>query len=99
MSLAFEWNEAKAKINQKKHSISFEEAQTVFSDVSACIFNDEWHSSIEEQREIIIGHSQNNRILIVCFIEAKKNTIRIINARKATKQEMKKYEKNNPFKR
>jgi len=48
MSIKFEWNENKANLNQIKHSISFDEAQTVFADISACIFEDEWHSSIEE---------------------------------------------------
>ena len=98
MSIQFEWNEDKANSNRIKHSISFDEAQTVFADISACIFDDEWHSSIEEHREIIIGHSLNNRILLVCFIESQEKTIRIISARKATKQEVKKYERNNPFK-
>ena len=98
MSLTFEWDEAKANANQRKHSISFEEAKTTFADISACIFEDEWHSSIEEYREIIIGHSLNNRILIVCFIESYEKKTRIISARKATKQEIEKYERNNPFK-
>lgn len=98
MSLTFEWDEAKATANQRKHSIGFEEAQTTFADISACIFDDEWHSYIEEHREIIIGHSLNNRILLVCFIESQEKKIRIISARKATKQEIKKYERNNPFK-
>ncbi len=98
MSLTFEWDEAKASSNQKKHAINFEEAQTVFADVSACIFDDEWHSSNEEHREIIIGHSLNNRILLVCFTESSEKTIRIVSARGATKQEIKRYEENNPFK-
>jgi hypothetical protein len=98
MSLKFEWDEGKAGLNRKKHKIDFEEAQTVFADSSACIFNDEWHSSIMEQREIIIGHSLNNRILLVCFTEIHEKTIRIISARKATQSETKKYERNNPFK-
>lgn len=97
MSLTFEWDEVKAKDNLIKHSISFEEAQSVFADVYACIFDDEWHSSIREHRELIIGHSLKNRILIVSFTEREIKTIRIISARTANKKEIKKYENNNPF--
>ena len=43
MSLTFEWDDVKAKKNLKKHSVDFEEAQSVFADISACIFDDEWH--------------------------------------------------------
>ncbi len=98
MSLRFEWDEAKAIANEKKHSIAFHEAQTVYADYSACIFNDERSNENDELRELIIGHSLNNRILIVCFTESSKNTLRIISARKATKQEIKKYERYNPYK-
>ena len=99
MSLTFDWDEVKATINLKKHSISFEEAQSVFADIYACIFDDEWHSSIHEHRELIIGHSLNNRILLVCFTERETKTIRIISARPATKNEIKKYENSNPSRR
>ncbi len=97
MSLTFEWDDVKAKKNLKKHSVDFEEAQSVFADISACIFDDEWHSSPHEQRELIIGYSQNNRILIVCFTERDEKVVRIINARSATKNEIKKYKSKNPF--
>ena len=97
MSLTFEWDESKAEGNLKKHDVSFEEAQTVFADMSACIFDDELHSALSEARELIIGHSLNHRILIVSFTERKQNSIRIISARKATKQEVKKYERENSY--
>lgn len=97
MSLTFEWDELKAKKNIKKHKVGFEEAQTVFADIVACIFDDELHSTINETRELIIGHSLNNRILIVYFTERAIKTIRIISARPANKNEIKRYEKENPF--
>ena len=97
MSLTFEWDELKAKNNIKKNKVGFEEAQTVFADIVACIFDDELHSTVNETRELIIGHSLNNRILIVYFTERAINTIRIISARPATKNEIKRYEKENPF--
>jgi uncharacterized DUF497 family protein len=64
----------------------------VFANPLAKIFDDEDHSS-EEQREIIIGHSLNQRLLLVCFA-AQHESIRIVSARKATKRERKDYEEN-----
>ena len=91
MKLQFEWDEQKAKLNLKKHSIDFEEAKTVFRDPLAYIFDDEWHS-VGEKREIIIGHDGKNRLLLVCFTE-RNQIIRIISARLATKKERQDYEK------
>ncbi len=92
MSLEFEWDEDKAASNKKKHHISFEEAATVFADPLGVIFEDEVHST-EEQREILIGHSEKNRLLLVSFTE-RAGAIRIISARQATKKERKDYEEN-----
>jgi uncharacterized protein len=92
MSLEFEWDEDKAASNQKKHQIAFEEAATVFADPLAAIFDDEVHSA-EELREIIIGHSARNQLLLVSFTE-RAGAIRIISARRATKRERKAYEEN-----
>ena len=72
--MEFEWDESKAAANLNKHGISFEEAKTVFDNVLAVIFDDEAHS-VGERREIIIGHSQNNRLLLISFAE-RSNTIR-----------------------
>lgn len=95
MDLQYEWNPEKAKLNLKKHGIHFEEAKTVFQDPLAYIFDDEWHS-IREKREIIIGHDQKNRLLLVCFTEINQ-TIRIISARLTTKKERQDYEKYTKF--
>jgi uncharacterized DUF497 family protein len=92
MSLEFEWDEDKAASNQKKHRVTFEEASTVFADPLAAIFEDEAHSE-EEQREIIIGHSADDQILLVSFTE-RAGAIRIISARRATKRERRDYEEN-----
>jgi uncharacterized protein len=90
--MEFEWDESKATANLKKHSISFEEAKTVFDNALAVIFDDEAHS-FDERREIIIGHSRNNRLLIVSFTE-RSNAIRLISARLATRREREDYEQN-----
>ena len=86
MQLRFEWDERNAVANLSKHEVSFEEAQTVFYDPLACIFDDEWHST-DEPREIIIGHSNSNRLLLACFTERDPGLIRTISARHATKRE------------
>lgn len=66
--MEFEWDSTKVSINLKKHGVSFSEAQTVFDDPLACIFDDEWNS-FGQQRELIIGYSNGKRLLIVSFTE------------------------------
>jgi len=90
MSLHFEWDVNKATANLAKHGVSFEEAVTVFRNPLAVIFDDEDHSN-EELREIIIGYSDSNRLLLVCFTE-RDDAVRIISARKATQRERRDYE-------
>jgi uncharacterized protein len=90
MALEFEWDAQKAESNLRKHRVSFEEATTVFGDSLALIFDDEAHSQYEP-REIIIGHSDRNRLLLVSFTERSSIT-RIISARRATKKERRDYE-------
>ena len=97
MSYRFTWEEDKAASNIVDHQgITFDEASTVFDDRLARIFDDEIHS-FDERREIIIGHSMNNRLLLVCFSERPNEIIRIISARLPTKKERKKYEENVDF--
>lgn len=89
--ISFEWHEAKDRANQKKHGISFEEAKSVFFDEYAVQFYDEGHS-VEENRFIMLGMSSESRILIVCHCERERGeTIRIISARRATKNERRFY--------
>ena len=88
--MKFEWDAKKAASNLSKHHVAFEEGLTVFADPLAKIFDDEDHST-EEQREIIIGHSVKNRLLLVCFA-AQQESVRIFSVRKATKQERRDYE-------
>ena len=90
MAERFEWDSKKAASNLKRHGTSFEEAVGVFGDPLARIFDDE-DFAVGERREIIIGHSTRNRLLLICFIE-REDVIRIISARKATRNERKDYE-------
>ena len=90
--LIFEWDDKKAAQNIKKHGISFEEATTVFGDPFSITIYDPLHSK-EEDRFVILGMSNKNRILVVVHTE-RNDRIRIISARKATKKERKQYESN-----
>jgi uncharacterized protein len=85
--LEFTWDEAKARSNQKKHRVSFDEAQSAFSDERARIIDDPDHSD-DEDRFILLGMSAQRRVVIAVYAyrdpEAK---IRIISARKAMPRE------------
>ena len=80
MRLTFEWDHRKAETNERKHGVTFEEARTVFDDPLAHIFDDEEHSTDEESREIAIGDSARNRLLLVSFVEREPDVVRIISA-------------------
>lgn len=89
--IQFEWDNHKNEINIRKHKISFEEAKTVFYDKNARIIADPEHSQ-DEDRFIILGLSSALRLLVVCHCYRKNDeVIRIISARKATKNEIKYY--------
>jgi uncharacterized protein len=94
MDLRFEWDRRKATINDAQHGVSFKEALTVFSDPLARVFDDPDHSGTEA-REIIIGHSNKERLLVVCFTE-RGDAVRLFSARKATRQERQDYETGTP---
>jgi uncharacterized protein len=93
MSVKFEWDDDKARANLKKHQVGFDEASTVFDDPLAKIFSDDGHS-LDEIREIIVGHSSMRRLLLVSFTERGHDVVRIISSRVATRKERKAYEEN-----
>jgi len=89
--IEFEWNPSKAISNKKKHNVSFEEAQSVFYDDFGIQFYDEENSETED-RFLMLGLSNESKLLLVCHCEKEEgNIIRIISARKATKNESKLY--------
>lgn len=91
MTLKFEWDETKNRLNRKKHGIWFEEAQTVFDDPLSRLF----HDKVEvEERYILIGASRYSQVLVVvhCY-RSSDSKVRIISARRATKRERDYYEK------
>ncbi len=90
--LEFEWNPLKAEANDRKHGISFEEAESAFYDEYARLIPDPDHS-IGEERFLLLGVSEVSRLLTVVHLYKENDrVIRIISARPATKQERKQYE-------
>ena len=88
--LIFEWDEAKALSNSRKHGVSFFEAESVFYDARSLTIADPQHSDIE-RRFIDIGSSNQDRILVVVYTE-RGNRIRLISARPASRKERRMYE-------
>jgi len=88
--LRFEWDENKNRGNRRKHSISFEEVKTVFSDDHALLIGDPEHSS-QEDRFILLGLSADLRTLVVCHCYRGEDVIRLISARSATRREREQY--------
>lgn len=90
-TLRFEWDERKAKANEKKHGVSFEEARSAFFDERARLIDDPDHSEGEE-RFVLLGLSSSLRLLLVCHCyRSQGSVIRIISARKATSRESRHY--------
>ncbi len=95
-NLEFDWDKSKASLNKKKHGVSFEEAVTVFYDDDALEFHDPDHTE-QEDRFFMVGLSFRTRVLLVSHcIRESGSLIRIISARKATKQEAQKYWEEKP---
>jgi len=92
MPLNFEWDENKARTNLVKHGVSFAEAATVFGDPLSLTIPDPAHSQ-REDRFIILGHSHQQRLLVVVHTDRGDN-IRLISARRASRSERKNYEEN-----
>ena len=90
MALEFDWDPAKAELNLREHGVSFDEATTVFRDSLSITISDPDHSD-SEHRFIDIGMSHRMQLLVVWYTE-RKDKIRIISARRATRTERKNYE-------
>ena len=94
--LRFEWDPKKSATNRRKHGVSFEDAQTAFSDEFGLIIDDPEHSKTEA-RFILLGVSASLRLLVVCHCyRAGGDVIRIISARKADTHESAQYRGGRP---
>jgi hypothetical protein len=88
--MEFEWDPKKAATNLAKHRVSFEDAATVFGDPLGRIVGDPRHSSVEE-RLVLLGLSEGRQLLAVMYVERGEG-VRIISARRATREERRHYE-------
>ena len=97
--MKFEWDSKKEKSNIKKHKVTFEEAAYVFSDKYSLTLFDNEHSE-DEERWILLGKSLNAVVLVVVHTFRDKDgteIVRIISARKATKNEQQIYKERCPL--
>ena len=90
MGYTFEWDPQKAASNRRTHGVTFDEASTVFGDPLAILLQDPDHS-VREKRYVLLGTSNLRRLLVVAFVERPPRT-RLISARRATRQERRRYE-------
>lgn len=88
--MQFEWDEEKEKKNIEKHGIDFETAARVFGDENRLEFYDETHSESED-RYITIGLIDKVAYIVMVVYTEREEAIRLISARKATKQEGRMY--------
>jgi len=86
----FEWDEAKAESNERKHGVAFSEALTVFADPLSVTGYDRRHAE-DEDRFLTMGLSVDGRLLVVSHTD-RSDVVRIISAREATRRERKDYE-------
>jgi len=90
MALRFEWDSKKALANKRKHRVTFEEASSIFDDPLSITIHDPAHS-IGEDRFVTVGTSATGSLIVVVHTE-RGDTIRIISARSATRNEKRQYE-------
>lgn len=86
--MGYEWNPNKARSNQAKHNVRFADAVAVLEDPFAITIPDD---HVDEERFITIGEDALGQILVVIYAYRSKETIRIISARTATRQERRIY--------
>jgi uncharacterized DUF497 family protein len=88
VKLRFAWNPAKAASNKRKHGVSFSEAASCFDDEHGLYFPDITHP----ERFVLLASSNQQRVLVTIHAELEEERIRIISARKATRNERRRYE-------
>jgi uncharacterized protein len=86
----FEWDPKKAESNARKHGVTFDEAVTAFRDPLSLLLSDPDHS-VGEERYLVLGMSNQRRLLVVAVAERPPRT-RLISARRARPSERRRYE-------
>jgi hypothetical protein len=92
MAIEFEWDDAKARSNVRKHGVKFDDATTAFYDALSVTIPDPDHS-VDESRFLLIGMTLTGRLVVVSHTDRGRR-IRIISARRANRRERASYEKN-----
>ena len=87
--MVYEWDSGKATANLKKHQVAFAEAATVFLDPLAVTYQDPDHLE-GEPRYVTVGESSRRRVILVAHLD-RRDRIRIISARRATRKEAHEY--------
>ncbi len=90
MGYIFEWDPKKAESNARMHGVAFDEASTVFGDPLGLLMRDPDHS-LNEERYLVLGMFNQQRLLVVAFAERPPRT-RLISARRATRAERTRHE-------
>jgi uncharacterized DUF497 family protein len=90
VALRFTWDPRKARLNERRHGVSFEEAATAFLDPLSLTIRDVLHA-VGEERFVLIGQSDRGRLVVVVHVE-RGDEIRLISARRATPHERRAYE-------
>ena len=90
--IVFEWDKGNLDKSSRKHGVTPEEAESVFTNEDSVVLPDETHSAVEK-RFAIFGTSNFNRYVYVIFT-IRNNKIRIISARRMHREEVEKYDKN-----
>ena len=85
----FLWDPAKAASNRRKHGVTFQEAASCFADPKGCYFHNDTPGY--EDRLILIAFSEKARLLFVVHAEVGRDAIRIVSARKASREQGKLY--------
>jgi hypothetical protein len=86
---AFEWDPRKARANRRKHGIEFADVTAIFEDEGALTVTDDI-TAVDIQRFLTLGRDTLGRILFVAYTR-RADRIRIISARRATRDERREY--------
>ena len=92
--MEFEWDPVKNVKNMEKHGVAFEAAITAFDDPFALIAPDLKHSTKEEERDWLLGESDNGVLVVIFTIRKPGSIYRIISARPASRRERRQYAEN-----
>ncbi len=89
--ILFEWDKGNIDKNFKKHNITNQEAEEIFSSDPIFLFQDEKHTTPSEERHMVWGDTKNGRKLSIIFT-IRNTAVRIISARDMNKMERREYE-------